>query len=253
MMLLCCTILPSCCSACPLHDGCALSGRLHVSIVQVQAAIVTQVQQVRRQLPQLSQQQQQVNQVMQQQQQRQVAQQRSATPAARVAKNKVGCPACAISARPATDVRHPAIAEDPVLHQRNADHGHFPDTIRRRSNKQIFWLCNQCPAGQQHSWSATPNSRTGHSQTGCSMCAGHSACACNSLQALHPSIAAEWDPAKNKGQPSDYPSASVYLAWWCSPQHGSWQQTIKSRAATVRRKAAISKVAQQRLSAASPP
>ena len=72
---------------------------------------------------------------------------------ARVSQNKSGCPQCAHTASTASRIRHPTIAEDPVLlaqwdHKRNAEQGHFPDKIRRKSNKQIFWLCNKCPAGQ---------------------------------------------------------------------------------------------------------
>ena len=176
---------------------------------------------------------------------------------ARVSKTKSGCPQCAKAARTAKKVKHPTIAEDPVLlaqwdHKRNAEHGHFPDSIRLRSNKQIFWLCIKCPAGQQHSWPALPYTRTSHYKTGCPFCAGQAACKCNSLQALHPSIAAEWDHGKNKAQPSDYPSTSGYLAWWSSQQRGSWQQTIKSRAMSARQNAAIAKRAQQRLGSASP-
>ena len=176
---------------------------------------------------------------------------------ARVCKTKTGCPQCAITARTAKKVKHPTIAEDPVLlaqwdHKRNAQQGHFPDKIRRRSAKQIFWLCNKCPAGQQHSWPAKPHNRTSR-KSGCPCCAGHVACKCNSLQALYPSIAAEWAHGKNEGQPSDYPASSICMAWWSSPQRGSWQQTIKSCTNTIRKKSVKSKRAHQRLSSASPP
>ena len=74
-----------------------------------------------------------------------------------------------------------------------------------------------------------PYHRTGRRQSGCPFCAGQAACTCNSLQALYPDIAAQWDYSKNEGQPSDFPGSSSYLAWWSSPQRGSWQQFIKSR------------------------
>ena len=168
---------------------------------------------------------------------------------ARVSKTKSGCPQCAKTARTAKKVTQPTIAEDPVFlaqwdHKRNAEQGHFPDKIRLKSHKQIFWLCNECPLGQQHSWSASPNSRTLHSKSGCPVCAGHAACKCNSLQALYPSIATEWDHGKNEGQSSDHVSSSGYLAWWSSKQRGSWQQTIHSRVMSARQKAAIAKRAQ---------
>ena len=180
------------------------------------------------------------------------------TPNARVSKKKAGCPHCAQKARTAKKTQHPSIAEDPVLlaqwdHKRNADLGHFPDKIRRKSAKQIYWLCKKCPAGQQHSWPAPPYSRTSCSKIGCPFCAGHAACKCNSLQALYPSIAAEWDHDKNPSQPSDHTAGSRRMAWWSSPQRGSWQQSIHLRTNYVQKKSARSKLAQQRLSAASPP
>ena len=182
----------------------------------------------------------------------------SQTPNARVSKKKAGCPQCAKTARLASRITHPTIAEDPVLlaqwdHRRNAEQGHFPDSIRLRSNKQIFWLCIKCPAGQQHSWPAWPFNRTGPNKTGCPCCAGKAACQCNSLQALHPIIAAEWDHDKNKGQPSDHTAGSHHMAWWSSPRRGSWQQSINSRTNNIRKQSVSPKRARQRLSSASPP
>ena len=162
-----------------------------------------------------------------------------ATIGSRVSKNKRGCPQCAQNAQSNTKVRQPTVAEDPVLlpqwnHSRNADQGHFPDKIRLKSHKQIFWLCSKCPAKQEHSWSASPSRRTSHTKPGCPCCAGKVACQCNSLQALCPSIAIEWDHGKNKGQHRDYTAGSHHMAWWSSPQRGSWQQSIHSRTQKLR-------------------
>ena len=67
------------------------------------------------------------------------------------------------------------------------------------------------------------------------MCAGHVACRCNSLKALFPDIAADWDYSKNKGQPNDYTAGSDYLAWWYTPQRGSWQQRMHDRSSNIKR------------------
>ena len=171
----------------------------------------------------------------------------SATLNARVSKKKAGCPQCAELARTASRVTHPTIAEDPVLlaqwdHKRNADQGHSPDKIRLKSHKHIFWLCNKCPAGQEHSWSADPSNRTGRNKTGCPLCAGHVACKCNSLQTLFPHLAGEWDDGRNQGQPSDYTAGSDYAAWWFTPEKGSWQQPIRNRAKKAKSKSARSKL-----------
>ena len=154
-------------------------------------------------------------------------------------KRQTGCPKCAPKG---TIIKHPTFAEcqHPLLkewdHKRNEACGIFPHNTTLRSCKQIFWLCNKCPAGQEHSWSTRASNRTSRLRSGCPVCAGYVACRCNSLEALFPEIAAEWDRKKNKGQPSDYTAGSGRLAWWWTPQRGSWQAGIQSRtnAATVK-------------------
>ena len=163
----------------------------------------------------------------------------SATINSRVGKKKPGCPNCAIVARSKKRVKHPTFAhcQDPVGrallaewdHTRNAPQGNYPDNTTLRSNKKIFWLCTNCPAGQEHSWSARPADRHKPAISGCPVCAGRFACKCNSLQSLFPAKAAEWDHAKNEGQPSDHTAFTTHVAWWCNSQRGSWQQSISSR------------------------
>ena len=114
-------------------------------------------------------------------------------------------------------------------HPRNAQRGHFPEKVRLQSHKQIFWLCNNCPAGQKHSWCAPASKRAGRYKIGCPFCVGRAACKCNSLQALYPGIAVDWDHAKNEDQPSDYTASSNRMAWWFSPERGSWQQRVRFR------------------------
>ena len=163
----------------------------------------------------------------------------NATPKRRVSDN-TGCPQCA---RFKKWTRRPTVADHPLLaewdHERNSERGNYPDNTTLQSHKQIFWLCNNCPAGQQHSWSTAPFQRTGRNKHGCPVCAGKKACRCNSLQALRPDIAAEWDYSRNEGQPSDYTACSMHLAWWSRPQRGSRQQTINSRTQPNSRQAKV--------------
>ena len=153
------------------------------------------------------------------------------TPHSRVSKQS-GCPHCAYRG---AVTRHPTFAEcqHSLLtewdHARNEPCGNYLDNTRLKSSKHIFWLCSNCPAGQEHSWSAPPRSRTDRLQHGCPVCAGKVACKCNSLQELFPATAAEWDYGKNQGRPSEYTAFSAYLAWWYTPQRGSWQQRINAR------------------------
>ena len=135
-------------------------------------------------------------------------------------------------------------------HRRNAADNNFPNNTTLRSAKQIWWLCTKCAVGQHHSWSARPYTRTSYRRRGCPFCAGKLACKCNSLQALYPDTAAEWDHGKNQGQPSEYTASSHHLAWWSSPQGGSWQQTINSRTSGEQQKTArLQRIQQQQSSA----
>ena len=185
----------------------------------------------------------------------------SQTPNQRVSKTKRGCPKCAHNKSSKKHVKHPTFADsqDPRArallaewdHERNAPQGNFQHNTTLRSAKWIFWLCTKCPVGQQHSWPASPNSRTGRSKTGCPFCAGQAACKCNSLQSHYPGVAAEWDHAKNRGPPSNYTAGSGYLAWWSNPQRGSWQQSIGSRINELQQGPARLKRIQQRQKSAS--
>ena len=112
-------------------------------------------------------------------------------------------------------------------HQCNEACGNYSHNTKLKSSKQIFWLCDKCSAGQEHSWSACPSQRNGCYQSGCPVYAGRAACRCNSLQALFPDIAKEWHYWKNQGKLSDYTAGSEHLAWWYSPLDGIWQQTIE--------------------------
>ena len=72
---------------------------------------------------------------------------------AHVSKAKVGCPKCAQNAKSNKRIKQPTIPEDPFMlaqwgHCCNAALAPYPDKIRLKSNKQIFWLCSKCLVGQ---------------------------------------------------------------------------------------------------------
>ena len=147
-----------------------------------------------------------------------------------------GCPACSRRLKTLPRKRQSTLADsnDPLLGEwdraRNAALGNFPENTTPGSQKKVFWLCPNCPAGQEHSYSATPNHRTGRRPSGCPFCAGLKACKCNSLQTRYSQLALERDFAKNEGTPDDHTAHSTYMAWWISAKHGSWQQSIFARA-----------------------
>ena len=74
------------------------------------------------------------------------------------------CPKCELRSRGYT--RRPTFAgsQHPYLaqwdHKRNAAQGNFPENTTEGSSKQVYWLCPNCPARQEHSWSTSPVSRT---------------------------------------------------------------------------------------------
>ncbi|KAL3130450.1 hypothetical protein ABBQ38_008272 [Trebouxia sp. C0009 RCD-2024] len=141
----------------------------------------------------------------------------TATPNNRVGKIKAGCPHCYEAAKGNKKTKQPTFAQchHPLLaewdHERNAAQGNHPDNVRLKSHKKIFWLCAKCPAGQEHSWSARPSHRTGYGKTGCPLCAGKAACRCNSLQAMYPDVAAEWDHPGTKASPVTTPIFHITL------------------------------------------
>ena len=149
----------------------------------------------------------------------------------RVARG-TGCPICS---KRRAGKRHPTLADSnhPLLtewdHPRNAALDMFPDNTTPGSGKKVFWLCPNCPAGQEHSYAAPPFSRTKRRASGCPICAGQKACKCNSLHTHYPHLASEWDFAKNEGTPDDHTAHSHYMAWWTSAKRGTWQQSIDGR------------------------
>ena len=153
-----------------------------------------------------------------------------------------GCPMCN-HPREHSWTRQPTFAEcnHPLLaewdHQRNAAAGMTPQNIHLKSNKQVFWLCSKCPAGQEHSYSAPPHSRTKFRRpTGCPCCAGRKACKCNSLHTHFPQLVAEWDFVRNEGTPKDA-AYSHCAAWWVSAEGASWSERIDACAVRIDRQA----------------
>ena len=145
---------------------------------------------------------------------------------------KAGCPKCSHVLR----VTHsqPTLAEaQPAClaewdFERNDAQGIYPCDITLGSGKQVDWICSCCPKGQPHRWTAATNNRAKKGR-GCPVCAGRSACLCNSLESLFPSVAAEFDVEKNDFAPSDITPQSHKKVWWWNAKRGSWMQSPNSR------------------------
>ena len=148
---------------------------------------------------------------------------------------KTGCPECnRVKQAGRIPQCHPVLADgQPEVMQlwdweANGRAGLDPSKLRCFSNKKANWICHKCPKGQPHRWQAQISDVTRGSR--CPCCAGMQACSCNSLQALCPTIAAEWDHTRNEGTPDDYPAHSHKEVWWYNRWRGHFQSRIGHRA-----------------------
>lgn len=118
------------------------------------------------------------------------------------------------------------IADHPVLAgewdaEANGDLG--PATVSLSSSRQLAWRCER-----GHRWSASPvNRRRGDP---CPYCAGHRATPETSLAALHPRLAADWDPGANAGlSPEEVLPHTTRAVWWrCAAGH-RWRARVDLR------------------------
>lgn len=105
-----------------------------------------------------------------------------------------------------------------------------PADVVPGSGFRAWW---KCAAGPDHEWAATVRSR-GINGTGCPFCDGKKVSVTNSLQTLHPELAAEWHPTKNGSlTPADVVARSGKRAWWICPEgpDHEWKTIIAHRTA----------------------
>ena len=145
---------------------------------------------------------------------------------------RAGCPKCSHVLRVTQPQPTLAEAQPACLaewdFERNDAKGIFTYDITLGSGKQVHWICSCCPRGQPHRWTATANNRAKKGK-GCPVCAGHSACVCNSLESLFPSVAAEFDVERNGFAPSEITAQSHKKVWWRNTKSGCWRQSPNSR------------------------
>lgn len=107
-----------------------------------------------------------------------------------------------------------------------------PSNVSYGSSKNIWW---QCTDNSTHEWQATIASRTQQNKTNklkCPICAKDKELKTNTLQIVHPEIAAEWHPTKNENlSPSQVTRASGKKVWWQCPERADhvWVAQIKNR------------------------
>jgi glutaredoxin len=101
-----------------------------------------------------------------------------------------------------------------------------PNQFSAGSGKKVWWQCKNDP---QHEWQSTIFNRATKGK-GCPYCARTKA-GTNSLTLLHPNLASEWHPTKNKLNPNEITPGSRRYVWWrCSinPEH-EWEAYVFNR------------------------
>ena len=127
--------------------------------------------------------------------------------------------------------RHPELVRE-LDHQRNGTVD--PTAIAASSSRNLWWRCRAC----EHTWRATVGSRAaGH---GCPECYGRrrreqgprKVSPDQSLHALYPEVAAEWDRRRNRGlDPGAISPTSKQKVWWrCSTCGHAWLAVVRNRA-----------------------
>lgn len=101
----------------------------------------------------------------------------------------------------------------------------FPDKIKSKSHKKVWWVCKN-----GHKYQQTPNKRVSREYS-CPYCSGHKALSgFNDLNSNYPEIAAEWHPEKNgELTPSQFTCGSGKRVWWLCPNGHEYQATIHDR------------------------
>lgn len=148
------------------------------------------------------------------------------TPNIRVGQG-TGCPKCPRpDYRAVTDGRSLAMLNPDLAREWHPEkNGQLsPEDVRPKSNKKIWWLCNQ-----GHEWCVPVSSRADGS--GCPYCSGRYATKTNNLASKYPELLKEWDREKNKDlDPSKLTPYSNRKVWWQCLKGHNWQATLYNRA-----------------------
>ncbi|HEY5557550.1 zinc-ribbon domain-containing protein [Acetobacterium sp.] len=116
---------------------------------------------------------------------------------------------------------HPALATE-WDQEKNGDL--TPREVSHGSHKRVWWCCEN-----GHSWKVAVLTRS--SGYGCPVCAGKSIeIGYNDLTTTHPTLAAEWDQAKNGDlTPQEVSHGSGKSVWWQCENGHSWKAAVSSR------------------------
>lgn len=106
-----------------------------------------------------------------------------------------------------------------------------PWEVSPRTDKLYHWICPENPCGC-HRYQASPDNRIGKG-AGCPYCCGKKTCPHNSLYAVCPEIALDWDFRKNEDKPWEIAPGSNEVRWWKCHKDPcgchEWQTTVNNR------------------------
>ncbi len=145
--------------------------------------------------------------------------------------NGHGCPYC-VSKAVCSDNSFAILFNDIALQWHpTKNKPHKPDEFTWASNFKAWWCC---PASPDHIWKAPITNRTSPRSTadGCPFCSSNRVSVSNSLATLHPEIAAQWHPTRNKQvSPEDITAGATSKFWWICKKGHSFQQSASDRLA----------------------
>lgn len=138
--------------------------------------------------------------------------------------NTSGCPYCsghwACKENSLASLRHDLAREWDF--EKNASLS--PHDVTTKSKRRVWWRCDK-----GHRWQMNINVRCSGIGN-CPYCMGKKVCEENSLLALHPKIAAEWDFQRNqKLTPELVTDRASKKVWWKCAKGHSWQALVRSR------------------------
>lgn len=147
---------------------------------------------------------------------------------------RTGCPACmgrVVTPNNCLSFLHPEIAKQWDYDSKN-NAGRSPKTITAKTSFKAAWVCDEQDCG--HRWQRQVAQRTNYRKQGCPACAGRVANSSNSLRALFPAVAAQWDDKRST--PEEVRPGSGMKAWWrCNNEteqgacNHRWQARVASR------------------------
>jgi DNA-directed RNA polymerase subunit RPC12/RpoP len=135
-----------------------------------------------------------------------------------------GCPYC--SNRYVAQDRSLAAQRPDLLAQWDGEKnaGIDPFALVPGSNRKVWWKCRK-----DHRWLATIASRA-RRESGCPYCAGKRVDSESCLASLHPDLAKQWHPRRNRPlNPTNIGIGSNRRVWWRCDKGHQWQTTVQSR------------------------